>query len=88
MPNNPTDKSVTVKLGPEWRVALEYFKKHDPNHLTILEQIRRSLICYWVKKGIPDGIEALNFVMPGWEPGDEEFGIVIEGGSDDEHPRS
>ena len=72
-------KPITITLGPEWRRALEHFQKHgDVNHMVIAEQVRRSLIFYWIRAGSPHGIDALNFVMPGWEEGDEEFGIVVE----------
>lgn len=74
------DKPITIKLGPEWRAALEHFQKHgDVNHMPLPEQVRRALIFYWIRAGAPHGTDALNFVMPGWEEGDEEFGIVVEG---------
>jgi hypothetical protein len=79
MPKETSGKPITVKLGPEWRKALEFFQKHgDVNHMPLPEQVRRALIFHWIRAGAPHGTDALNFVMPGWEEGDEEFGIVLE----------
>ena len=74
----PTAKPITVKLGPTYAEALRYFKKHELRHLSITEQIRRALICYWVQQGHDGGV-ASGIAMPGFEPGDEEFGVVAEG---------
>jgi len=82
MPDKHTDKPITVKLGPTYAEALRYFKKHELRHLSITEQIRRALICYWVQQGHDGGV-ASGIAMPGFEPGDEEFGIVAEGDSDE-----
>jgi hypothetical protein len=80
MPKKPTKSkgSLTVKLGPEYRKALEYYQANAPSHLSIVEQVRRGLIFYWMRQPLPHGITALDFVLPGFEPGDEEFGIVVE----------
>jgi hypothetical protein len=79
MPIKTSGKPITVKLDPEWRAALEHFQKHgDPNHMALAEQVRRALIFHWIRAGVPHGTDALNIVMPGWEPGEEEFGIVVE----------
>ena len=73
------DNPITIRLGPEWRRALEFFQKNgDINHMPLSEQVRRALIFYWIRVGPPHGTDALNFVMPGWEEGDEEFKIVVE----------
>jgi hypothetical protein len=84
MPRKTSGKPITIKLDAAFRKALEYFQKHgDINHMPLTEQVRRALIFYWIRAGVPHGTDALNFVMPGWEPGDEEFGVVVEGQAND-----
>jgi hypothetical protein len=73
------DKPITIRLGPEWRRALEFFQKHgDVNHLSLSEQVRRALIFYWIRAGAPHGTDALILAMRDWEEGDEEFKIIVE----------
>lgn len=78
MPKEISGKPITVRLSPEFRAALAYFRQHDPRHLTVAEQVRRGLLFYWMQQPIPTSVDTLNLVLPGFEPGDEEFGVVAE----------
>ena len=74
---NP-DKSITITLAPDFAQALRHFRQEDPRHMSIVEQVRRALICYWIKQDTPEGYAATEMVLPGYEPGDEQFTIVRE----------
>ena len=55
--------AITVKLGPEWREALEYFQKNGEQHISPQEQISRALICYWTGQPLPHGAKAMCMAM-------------------------
>ncbi len=75
MSKEPTDKPITITLGADFNRALHHFKKTDRRHLSIVEQVRRALICYWIQQTEDMG-ETVAMVLPGYEPGDENFRIV------------
>ncbi len=77
MSNAPTDKPITIRLGEGFNRALHHFQKTDRRHLPIVEQVRRALICYWIQQAEDMG-ETVAMVLPGYEPGDENFTIVRE----------
>jgi hypothetical protein len=78
MPNKTATKSITIRLDPQFAEALRFYKTEDIRHLTIAEQVRRALICYWQAQHTFAGMQAVGTVLPGYEEGDAEFGFVEE----------
>jgi hypothetical protein len=71
-------RSITIALGEDFARALRHYKKTDVRHLSLVEQVRRALICYWIAQQTGPATEALVLALPEFDGPDFSVAILPE----------
>jgi hypothetical protein len=76
MPKDISGKPITIKLDASFASALREYRQFSPLHLSISEQVRRALICYWTNSNNEAGARAVNIVFA--DDGEDAEATIVE----------
>jgi len=68
-------RSITITLDEDFARALRHYKKTDLRHLSLVEQVRRALVCYWNAQQTGPATEALVLALP--EDDGPDFKVAV-----------
>jgi hypothetical protein len=69
---------ITIRLDADFASALRFYKKNDARHLSLVEQVRRALICYWTAQETAPATDALVLALPEFNGPDFSVSILPE----------